>query len=132
MFDLDDFKNLNDTYGHSFGDTVLVDVAQALQDMVRPDLGELSARYGGEEFVSILSAASLEEAFDRVDRARRRIAQLSWAEHPEVRVSISGGLLSCEDHPDLTQAMHDVDALLYRAKAENKNRICVTETAALF
>ncbi len=129
MFDVDDFKELNDSYGHSFGDRVLVDVSRVLNEMVRPEAGELSARYGGEEFVSVLTAANREEAFTRVDRAREKIAALSWEEHPAARVSVSGGLLSCADHPDLTQAMHDVDVLLYKAKAANKNRICVAETA---
>ena len=129
MFDVDDFKKLNDSYGHSFGDRVLVDVSRVLNEKVRPEAGELSARYGGEEFVSVLAAVDTEEAFSRVDHAREAIATLSWEEHPDVRVSISGGLLSCADHPDLTQAMHDVDVLLYKAKAANKNRICVAETA---
>ena len=127
MFDVDNFKTLNDTYGHSFGDTVLVSVSKVLQDMVRPEAGELSSRYGGEEFVSLLCASSLEEAYARTDKARQDIAELRWEDFPDVRVSISGGLISCEDHPDLTQVLHDVDALLYKAKAAGKNRICLPE-----
>lgn len=123
MFDIDNFKTLNDSYGHSFGDAVLVSVSQVLRDMIRPENGELSSRYGGEEFVSILCASSREEAYSRVDRARQEILSLRWEEYPDVRVSISGGLISCEDHPDLTRALHDVDALLYRAKAAGKNQI---------
>jgi diguanylate cyclase (GGDEF)-like protein len=125
MFDVDDFKKLNDTYGHSFGDQVLVSVAKVLSDMVRLDRGELTARYGGEEFVSILIAQDKEEAFERVNLAVQEISQLRWNEAPEVRVSISGGLISCEEHPNLTQAMHDVDELLYKAKAAGKNQIIV-------
>ena len=125
MFDVDNFKKLNDTCGHSFGDSVLVSVSKVLHDMVWPEAGELTARYGGEEFVSILKAGSLDEAYCRADEARQQIAQLSWKEHPEIRIGISGGLIACEDHPDLTGALHDVDALLYQAKAAGKNRICV-------
>lgn len=124
MFDLDDFKQLNDTYGHSFGDEVLVSVSGVLREMVREEAGEMTARYGGEEFVSMLRADSLEAAFARIEEARRRIAALRWETHPDVSVSISGGLIDCRDHPDLTRAMHDVDELLYRAKAAGKNRIC--------
>ena len=124
MFDLDNFKKLNDTYGHGFGDTVLVSVSNVLQNMINPKNGELSARYGGEEFISVLSAPSRDEAYARVDKARQEIMALRWEEQPQVRITISGGLISCEDHPDLTQALHDVDALLYKAKAAGKNQIC--------
>lgn len=126
MFDVDNFKKLNDTYGHSFGDKVLIDVSRVLHDVARPKHGEITSRYGGEEFVTVLTAENLDAAFERVDEARRKIAALRWDENPEVRVSISGGLLSCEENPDLTQAMHDVDALLYRAKAAGKDQICVS------
>lgn len=128
MFDVDNFKKLNDTYGHSFGDRVLIDVSGVLHDIARPECGEITSRYGGEEFVAVLTAESLDAAFARVDEARHRIMTLRWEDHPEVHVSISGGLLSCEDHPDLTQAMHDVDTLLYKAKAAGKDQICVSGT----
>lgn len=128
MFDLDNFKTLNDTYGHGFGDTVLVSVSKVLHDMVKPENGEMSARYGGEEFVSILCAPSQEEAYARVNQARLEIMALRWEEHPEVGVSVSGGLIACEDHEDLTQALHDVDDLLYKAKAAGKNQVyCADE-----
>ena len=127
MFDLDNFKMLNDTYGHGFGDTVLVSVANVLHGMVKPENGEMSARYGGEEFVSILCAPSREEAYARVNQARLEIMALRWEEHPEVGVSISGGLIACEDHDDLTQALHDVDELLYKAKAAGKNQVCCVD-----
>ena len=127
MFDLDNFKMLNDTYGHGFGDTVLVSVADVLHKMVKPENGEMSARYGGEEFVNILCAPSREEAYARVNQARLEIMALRWDEHPEVGVSISGGLIACEDHDDLTQALHDVDELLYKAKAAGKNQVCCVD-----
>ena len=125
MVDVDDFKKLNDTYGHSFGDEVLVSVSKELHDLVHAEAGELTARYGGEEFVSVLSAGSMEEAFARVDGTRQKINALRWEANPSVRISISGGLISCEAHPDLTRAMHDVDELLYQAKAMGKNHICM-------
>ena len=125
MVDADDFKQLNDTYGHSFGDQALVSVSKELHDLADAERGELTARYGGEEFVSVLAAESMEEAFRRVHAVRQRIETLRWEENPSVVVTISGGLISCEEHPDLTRAMHDVDELLYKAKAGGKNRICV-------
>ncbi len=124
MFDVDDFKSINDTYGHSVGDRVLSTISHVLYDMVNPRNGELSARYGGEEFVSILAAQSMNEAYERVNRARERVSELHWEDIPGLTVSISGGILSCEDYTDLNQTMHDVDELLYKAKADGKNRIC--------
>ena len=123
MFDADNFKALNDTYGHSFGDEVLVSISDVLRGMVRPEAGELTARYGGEEFVSILTASDMEEARARIEEARRQIEALRWESNPSVRVSVSCGLISCEKHLDLTNAMHDVDELLYAAKAAGKNRV---------
>ncbi len=124
MFDADGFKELNDSFGHSFGDEVLTSMAHVLRTMTRPENGEMTARYGGEEFVSILSAQSMEEASRRVNEIRRQIEALRWESRPSVTISVSGGLIACEDHPDLTRAMHDVDELLYMAKAAGKNRIC--------
>lgn len=125
MFDVDDFKHLNDTYGHSLGDTVLSQVARELGNTVDPDKGELAARYGGEEFVCILLCDSAEDAYRRVDGARKRVEALQWEDNPRLKVTVSGGLLSCESYTDVTQVMHDVDELLYEAKEAGKNRICV-------
>ena len=131
MFDVDNFKKINDTYGHSFGDSALVSVSEALGRLARAENGELSARYGGEEFVTILTAESLDDAYSRVDAVRQQIASMQWEEHPQVHVTVSGGLIACEDHPDLTQALHDVDELLYQAKAAGKNRICRPDASSL-
>ena len=124
MFDVDNFKNINDTKGHMFGDKVLTGIAKAVQDAVSPKEGELAARFGGEEFVCIIRADSREQALDRINGIRESIASLRWEEYPDFRVTISGGLVSCEDEADITKALHDVDELLYKAKASGKNRIC--------
>ena len=147
MFDADDFKSLNDNYGHDFGDEVLRSISGILRDAVHPESGEmaawyngemavgydreLAARYGGEEFVCVLRAERPEVACERVEQARRRVEALRWESQPDVHVSVSGGLMACAGNDDLTRLMHDVDALLYRAKAEGKNRICVHETMVL-
>lgn len=125
MFDIDDFKALNDTYGHGFGDQVLSEVAHVLQDMVSAEKGEVAARYGGEEFVCVLIAGSMEEAYSRVEEARKQVSALSWEGRPSLQVHISGGIVSCMDGTDLTSTMREVDALLYQAKGSGKNRICM-------
>ena len=124
MFDVDNFKHLNDTYGHSFGDTVLAAVAHVLDESADPKRGEMAARYGGEEFVCLLTASSLEEAVARVDAMRQKIDMLRFKEVPELVVTISGGVVPCSSENDIKQIMHNVDELLYEAKAGGKNRIC--------
>ncbi len=124
MFDIDDFKRLNDTYGHQFGDTVLSKVSQMLGDAVNLKAGELAARYGGEEFVCVLYADSTDEAYQRTDAVRQAIAALTW-EISGLTVTISGGLVSCEVYDQLKQAMLAVDKLLYQAKHNGKNQIAI-------
>lgn len=124
MFDVDDFKHLNDTYGHAFGDTVLAAVASVLNRSANPKDGEMASRYGGEEFVSILTAGSLEEAYTRVDAIRQQISELRFEEVPGLVVTISGGVVPCNSTSEIKKVMHDVDECLYEAKEAGKNRIC--------
>jgi diguanylate cyclase (GGDEF)-like protein len=73
MLDLDDFKRLNDEYGHLHGDAVLVSVAQALSHSIRE--GDLVARYGGEEFIVAMPGCGIEEATFVAERLRRTVAE---------------------------------------------------------
>lgn len=123
MFDIDNFKKLNDTYGHIFGDQVLSTVAGIMKDQTNEENGELAARYGGEEFVCVIRAENPEEAYSRVDTMRSEISAHTWSEVPGLSVTISGGVASCEGYQDVNLVMHDVDSLLYKAKADGKNRI---------
>ncbi|MBE7003801.1 MAG: GGDEF domain-containing protein [Ruminococcaceae bacterium] len=123
MFDVDNFKHLNDTYGHQFGDTVLSTVAQKINEEVKPKSAEFAARYGGEEFVCLFNADTPEEAFRRADRIRQSVAELSWKDVPGLSVTVSGGLISCEKYDQLKRAMLDVDKLLYQAKHGGKNQV---------
>lgn len=123
MFDVDDFKHLNDTLGHQFGDRVLAGVAAQFDAAVDTSRGELAARYGGEEFVLVLYADSLREAYERLDATRHAIEMMGWEESPYQHVTVSGGVISCVLYDELDRAMHDVDALLYQAKHDGKNCI---------
>lgn len=122
MFDVDNFKHLNDSYSHQFGDKVLSAVAHKFRKAA-PASGELAARYGGEEFVCVLRAGGLDEAYSRMDNARREIEMLDWPDTPGLRVTVSGGVVACANYAELDPVMHDVDALLYQAKRAGKNRI---------
>ena len=107
---------------------MLVSVSKTMFSAVRAENGEIASRYGGEEFVLILFADSMDKAYARMDKLRDKIFCLRWDEVPTL--SVSGGLISCEKYEDITVAMHDVDELLYRAKASGKNRIIVMDQPA--
>ncbi len=123
MFDIDKFKNLNDTYGHLLGD----DVLKAISNMIKMSChgNEIVARYGGEEFLLILPGLNNEEAFERADNIRNCIAQshLSPDLPADKPVTISGGIATFE--PGLTEeAMVQIaDENLYIAKEAGRNRI---------
>ena len=123
MLDIDDFKKLNDTYGHIFGDQVLAAVSAIMRGQTDEGKGELAARYGGEEFVCVLRAADQEDAYQRIDAIRKEIEAYEWKEVPGLTVTISGGITSCDGYEDANLVMHDADSLLYKAKKDGKNQI---------
>ncbi|NKN31869.1 diguanylate cyclase [Marichromatium bheemlicum] len=124
LFDLDDFKKINDRYGHPVGDQVLVRVAEELRQCVREV--DVIGRYGGEEFMVILPHARLHAAWEVAERVRVQISGLDWAEHAGLRVSISGGV--CEYNGVSVDAFVKLaDDSLYRAKKGGKDRV-VAET----
>ena len=126
MLDIDNFKRVNDTYGHMQGDLVLREVARVLRESSR-EIDE-PARYGGEEMAVALPATDLDGAFLFAERVRRSIESLDLQliEGPgSLRVTASFGaaaLLPDQAHADKDQLVAAADAALYRAKRSGKNR----------
>ena len=120
MIDIDDFKKVNDLYGHRVGDEVLRSVANILQHELRGD--DLVARYGGEEFVILLPNTSLREANPVADRLRKKVQEttVNSSQNP-VKVTISLGLAQSRpsDIPD--DLVKRADKALYLAKDLGKN-----------
>jgi two-component system cell cycle response regulator len=122
MLDLDDFKEINDSFGHQQGDAVLRHVARALRETSRE--ADSPARYGGDELVVVLPRTDLDGAFTIGERVRRAIEQL---EVPRVdnegslRVTASVGV-AASDSGDKEALVADADRALYAAKREGKNR----------
>lgn len=112
MVDLDAFKQFNDEFGHVAGDVALMDFAQVLRESVRP--ADAVFRYGGEEFVIVLGKATLSEAEIVLTRIRE-----AWSTH-ESGLTFSAGVT----HGGIG-AIRAADALLYRAKAEGRDRVIV-------
>ena len=123
MFDIDHFKNINDTYGHLFGDLALKRVSGELLKSVIEEENEIAGRYGGEEFVFLLRAVDDKMAVQRIESIRKNVQALTWQEHTGLTITISGGVLPCANYEDLNVMMTHVDGLLYEAKHSGRNRV---------
>jgi diguanylate cyclase (GGDEF)-like protein len=122
MLDLDDFKAINDTYGHQQGDVVLKQVARALRDTSR-DV-DLPARYGGEEMAVVLPHTDLDGAYAISERVRRAIERLHVPRldgDGRLRITASFGVAASTEG-DKDALIADADAALYAAKRQGKNR----------
>ena len=126
MFDLDDFKTINDTYGHPVGDRVLLVTAQILQDSIRT--GDLVGRYGGEEFVVLLKDCPIDLAEARLAKILESIAttRYEYEENGEVRAlrfTASCGVTEFSDGEAQETLLQRADDALYDAKKKGKNRV---------
>ena len=123
MIDIDHFKNINDTYGHLTGDSVLRGLAQALQKRLRPN--DKLARYGGEEFCLVLPETSLSSAVRIAEDLRGIVANQTFAaEGQEIHVTVSMGLAAAKPVMTVEQLYKAADEMLYKAKNSGRNRLC--------
>jgi diguanylate cyclase (GGDEF)-like protein len=121
MFDLDDFKQINDTYGHGEGDGVLQDIANYLVPRVKNSNRIDVGRWGGEEFMVLGLGYTRAEIMEIAECIREQ------AKNPEVMhrpITVSIGLTKHQPGESAKDVIDRVDALLYRAKNEGKDRIC--------
>ncbi len=122
MFDLDHFKNVNDTYGHLAGDEVLRQVSLALKQTVRET--DIVGRYGGEEFGVIVSDSDLKAGEGLAERIRKSIEQLKIVyEGQAIPVTVSLGVAEFQsDMPSHEKLIACADQALYHAKETGRNR----------
>jgi diguanylate cyclase (GGDEF)-like protein len=124
MADLDRFKTVNDSFGHTAGDRALKLVAKFLQKNIR-DVDILS-RYGGEEFVFLLPEADKEEAYTVSERLRKKLSEQQFDELPLITISL--GIASYpDDSDDIDRLIKKADAALYTAKQAGRNKVVVYE-----
>ncbi|WP_207642517.1 GGDEF domain-containing protein [Acetobacterium bakii] len=119
MFDIDNFKGINDQYGHLVGDAVLI----ALADIVRKNLqqSDIFARWGGEEFVLIFPNMHLQQAIEITERLRKYIADHIFEKIGQVTCSF--GVAVFEKDEDLNKVLQRADERLYLAKNAGKNKV---------
>ncbi|MDD9938613.1 MAG: GGDEF domain-containing protein [Myxococcales bacterium] len=123
IIDIDHFKDVNDTYGHLAGDTVLRELANILQKRLRPD-DELG-RYGGEEFCAILPETSREGAAAIGEELRTLVETHTFVvEGEKIDVTISIGVSELAQGMDMKDFYKSADDKLYEAKRTGRNKVC--------
>lgn len=118
VLDIDNFKRINDTFGHMFGDKVLKAIADKIKENIDDD--DIVIRFGGEEFIIIFVNCTSIEAKEKLDKIRGTINEIIFEN--EVRVSISAGIKEW-DNTTIEDVIEEADKFLYKAKNEGKNRV---------
>lgn len=123
MIDIDHFKNINDTYGHQFGDKVLVDISNIFKESLRRT--DYISRYGGEEFVLILPETDQENSYIPLERIRQKISQVPvYYDDKPVYITVSIGIAHyTRGVNDPESLVKNADSALYKAKESGRNRV---------
>ena len=119
MFDIDHFKNVNDTYGHDIGDVVLQEFSQVIQENIRTI--DMLGRWGGEEFLLISENISQENALLLAEKLREAVWKYNFTSAKHITVSIGVGIYTGEDTKELL--LKKVDNALYEAKESGRNKV---------
>ncbi len=128
MFDLDDFKDVNDIYGHQAGDAVLAELAQTCQNEI--NLSNIFARYGGEEFVIFIQGISPIDAFEIANKLRNKLEKKSFLYmNHKIKVTASFGISGTEGaiNKSFEQYLKEADDALYEAKKGGKNQVYLND-----
>ena len=129
LIDIDHFKQLNDTYGHEAGDLALKQVARVLLETSRKV--DMISRWGGEEFLILLPDTSQADASSIAQRIRQQMAALTVPYgDARLQVTLSAGLTDIEGIQDVDELLRVADTLLYDAKAQGRNCICVRQATS--
>ncbi|MDR3343772.1 MAG: GGDEF domain-containing protein [Treponema sp.] len=125
FLDIDHFKNINDTYGHSFGDDVLKRLADAIRQSLRQD--DLFCRYGGEEFLVFILSNNLSSTTMVAQRIMDEVRAISFTQYPEFAFTVSIGIALGipQDQETIANYIDKADSALYEAKNTGRNKIVV-------
>ena len=119
FFDIDDFKNCNDTHGHLIGDEILIQLSKTIQEYLRS--GDLFVRWGGEEFTILFEDISSDIALRKAESIRLLVEKTRFTDNIPITISI--GITNIKDDDTITSLLNRVDNLLYSAKKSGKNKV---------
>jgi len=126
MLDVDDFKLINDRYGHQAGDTALKHLSEVLRETLRPT--DAIARYGGEEFAILLPGVSLSDAAAVMTRVQRELTRrIFMHNYDKILMTFSAGVAQIDLQSGLADALERADRAMYEAKRTGKNRVRVAD-----
>ncbi|HRU39906.1 MAG TPA: GGDEF domain-containing protein, partial [Candidatus Goldiibacteriota bacterium] len=125
MFDIDHFKNINDTYGHQTGDTVLREIGEVVRELMSSV--DSLCRYGGEEFAVILPETGLEEAVETAEKIRKTVEEHAfYGGDTLINVTVSLGVAEYPSHAIMKAGIIEkADSALYAAKQAGRNNVKV-------
>ena len=122
FYDIDYFKNINDTYGHTCGDAVLKNFAEILKNLTRTE--DVIARYGGEEFIALINYDKEDEVIGYVNRVKKAIDSTTFIYKEEsIHIKFSAGVTYRNKYDSYLNAKRKADELLYEAKSKGRNKI---------
>ncbi|MBR0706938.1 GGDEF domain-containing protein [Bradyrhizobium liaoningense] len=128
MLDIDRFKRINDLFGHDFGDAVLIEIGEVLNNFAKKR-GLVVSRHGGEEFAALLVGESPDNAFAIAEQLRRACAQKEVVRNGTLtKVTVSIGLAAAKGSESLSKVLSLADEALYRAKHGGRDRVSVHGT----
>ncbi|MDH4161959.1 MAG: sensor domain-containing diguanylate cyclase [Nitrospirota bacterium] len=128
MVDIDDFKRVNDRYGHLEGSRLIAQMGPLLKSACRTDSTDICFRYGGEEFSVLLTETTMAEAEAVADRLRAAVEEYPFTlklSHPQEKVTVSLGVacMSGDNPKTITELINEADMALYQSKAAGKNKV---------
>ncbi len=122
FLDVDNFKTINDRFGHQFGDFIISETAAIIRANVRPE--DTGFRFGGDEFLIILKGANKEEALFILEKISGKLRTTSFTKNgASTRITISGGIASSSEAGGIDDLIRFADIRLYQAKEKGKNKI---------
>lgn len=125
IFDIDDFKRVNDSFGHEAGDFVLIHTAKIIAKHLNPEVK--FARWGGEEFLLIFPEAN-SDVLKKLDEIRQAVEkeQVEWKRQP-IKITLTLGVSSSKNLENSDKILIDADNCLFKGKEEGKNRLCISK-----
>lgn len=126
LVDVDNFKEINDVYGHRVGDKILVEIVQSISESIRDS--DIFARYGGDEFVILLPETEIDVALSVIERIRSHIEHTPFMKTNSI--TISAGLHEKKPHESIEEAIQLADDALYQAKLNGRNQVVKSKTSS--